>query len=114
MPLLRPSQLKRAWTDLREFLAQRRRHELVFAAIAIALTVGMAFTVFGSLQVEKEWKPPEILYVESWPANRTDAEVRAQQAKDAPRERAEKQAEADARMQKREAFKRLAKRLGIE
>lgn len=86
---------------------------MVFAAAAVALTIGMAFTVFDSLSVKKEWKPPEVQYVEQWPASRTDADARAQLAKDAPREMAEKRAEADARLKKREAFKRLAKRLGI-
>ena len=109
----RPSSYIRAWSDLRDFLRQRRRHELVFAVAAVALTGGMAFTVFDTLSVQKEWKPPEIQYVEQWPANRTEAEVIAQQARDAPREIAERKAEADAKQKKRAAFQRLAKNLGI-
>lgn len=108
-----PRQFARAWADLRQFVAQRRRHEMVFAAAAVALTIGMAFTIFDSLSVKKEWKPPEVQYVEQWPLNRTDAEAHAQQVRDAPRELAEKKAEADAKLKRREAFQRLAKRLGI-
>ena len=73
----------------------------------------MAFTVFDTLSVKKEWKPPEVQYVQQWPASRTDAEARAQQAKDAPRELAEKKAEADAKLKRRQAFQRVAKQLGI-
>lgn len=114
MPFPRPSRIADAWTDLRRFVAQRRRHEAVFLAAAIALTAGMAYAIYDKLSVKPEWKPPEIVYVKQWPADRSLVQVRAQLAKDAPIEAAQRKAEADAAREKREAYQRLAKRLGIE
>jgi hypothetical protein len=80
--------------DLRRFLASRQKHELVFAFLSVVVTV-VIITVFylDSGDLKKEWKR-DIQYVESWPSDRTDAEIIAAQKADmktrAIREAAEK------------------------
>ena len=50
--------------------------------------------------------PPQVVYAESWPANRTDAEIVAEQKKD--------QAKRDAAAkEKQRQFKELEKQLGM-
>ena len=50
--------------------------------------------------------PPQVIYAESWPANRTDAEIVAEQKKD--------QAKRDAAAkEKQRQFKELEKQLGM-
>ena len=110
-PAVRPS---RALADLRQFWGERRRHQIVYAALAVASTSFVLFAFWQSFTVTEEWQPPEVQYVQQWPASRTDAEVRAQQAKDAPREIAEKKAAAAKAEARRLQFKRLADKLGIE
>ena len=51
--------------------------------------------------------PPQIVYAESWNANRTDAEIVAQQKKDQEARRA-------AQLQKQRQFQELEKRLGMK
>ena len=110
-PAVRPS---RAIADLRQFWGVRRRHQAVYAALAVASTSFVLFAFWQSFTIEKEWEPPEVHYVQQWPASRTDAEVRAQQAKDAPAELAAKKAAADKAEARRRSYQRLAKTLGIE
>ena len=71
----------------------------------VALSAFVTFALFGGLAVTQNWvadrKLPEIDYINSWPADRTEAETKAfivanQKDKDA-REKA--QAEADAEVQ---------------
>jgi hypothetical protein len=50
--------------------------------------------------------PPQIVYAESWSANRTDAEIIADQKKD-------QAATADALKKRQEEFKKLEKKLGM-
>ena len=88
----------RAFRDLRLFLSQRRKHELVFLALSLAITWTIMFYMIHDSKIVKDNRPV-IIYVQQWPANRTDAEIIAQQKKDAPeqikREEAEKKREAD-------------------
>ncbi|MEN2790066.1 hypothetical protein ABC974_10550 [Sphingomonas oligophenolica] len=88
----------RAIRDLRLFLSQRRKHELVFLALSVAITWTIMFYMIHDTKIVKD-RRPVIIYVQQWPANRTDAEIIAQQKLDAPeqtkREEAEKKREAD-------------------
>lgn len=111
----RPVSPLAAWRDLRQFLAQRRPHELLcgFLAVLCPAAIVTAFYIDSS---EPVYRPPTIIYFKQWPANRTLAEVHAQQRIDL----AEKQkADAEAAVEKaknRAEFKRLddrLKRLGI-
>lgn len=101
----------RALRDLRRFLYTRQTHEIwfMFASAAMCILIVSAFVADSSF--EKPYVPPEIIYVKSWRADRTDAEIIAQQKIDqAIKER------DDAKRKKLEdankaAFKRLNDKL---
>lgn len=109
----RPARPSRALADLWGFLRARRRHEFAFGLLATGITILWFAMIFDKLDVKPEWQPPKILYVQQWPKTRTAADVRAQQAIDAPRERARRAALAAERKKRQDDFKRLAKTLGI-
>ena len=100
----------RAIRDLRLFLAQRERHELWFLLAAIAVT---GFFVFGFIHdsYEEPVYRPNIVYVQQWRADRTDDQVRAQQARDKPAEVAHKAAVARQQAETRAEFQRLDDKL---
>lgn len=98
--------------DLRRFLQSRGKHEIVFlfAAFAVCYAVLAAF-VFGA-KVDKPWVRPEITYVQSWPSNRSDADIRAQQKIDTEKKKVEDAAEAKFQAEKRAGYQRLKDRWG--
>jgi hypothetical protein len=69
-----------AYRDLRVFLAARRRHELWFMALSLAITLLVLFVFFKDTSMGLK-KPYErnIIYVEQWPITRTDEQIKAQQ-----------------------------------
>ena len=93
-----------AWRDLRTFLGTRQRHQYVFAALSVGICV---LLVAGFYHDSKFPVPERIVYVQNWPANRTDAEIIAQQKV----ERIKKQ---KALAERQAAYRRLAKMTGIE
>ena len=99
-----------AYRDLRLFLSQRRPYELIFLVAALGVTSFLICAFMKDSYVEKEYRP-KIIYVEQWPADRTDAQIVAQQKIDAPikaKAVAEQKAREDAQ---RESFKRLDDKL---
>ncbi|WP_085808718.1 hypothetical protein [Sphingomonas sp. TZW2008] len=100
----------RAVRDLRLFLAQRQPYELVFLLISILVTGVILIGFVKDSHIEKEYRP-KIIYVQQWRLDRTDAEIRAQQAIDAPI----KQKAIDDERKRREArqaqFKRIDDKL---
>ena len=103
MALPRPSSPAAAWRELKAFLGQQERQKFFFALIAIMIPglIVLGFYVDANIQPE-----PQIIYVQSWPENRTDAQIKAQQKID--------QAARDkAAAEKRRQYQELAKRLGI-
>ncbi|WP_404373406.1 hypothetical protein AB5I39_07950 [Sphingomonas sp. MMS24-J45] len=69
----------RAWRDLRTYLVTRRPHQLGFMALSLVLTYTM---ILGTLDVSRMPKPAyhrDIIYVQQWRADRTIAEIVAQQ-----------------------------------
>lgn len=103
MALPRPSSPRAVWRDFKAFLAQQERHKFVFAAIAVAIPA----LIITGFYVDSDIKPKaQIIYVQSWPASRTDDEIKAQQKID--------QAERDKQAaEKRRHYQELEKRLGI-
>ncbi len=96
--------------DLRLFLHQRQKHEVIFLFLAIAATWVLIFVFSKDSNIKPEYRA-EIVYVQQWKLDRTDAEIKAQQAIDAPI----KQKQIDD-MKKRQAerqaqFKRLDDKL---
>lgn len=93
-----------AWRDLRAFFVTRERHQYLFAFISVAFVILVIAGFYHDSYFEQQ---PRIYYMESWPMNRTDAEIIADQKKDSAakhRAQAERQAE----------YKRLADQLGIK
>ena len=84
MPLPRPSSPSALWADLKAFSAERSPYKWGAAAVAVIMPVAIVivFTIDGRTNITP---PAQIIYVEQWPANRTDAEIKAQQAKDKAR-----------------------------
>jgi hypothetical protein len=78
-----------AWRDLRAFFQTRQRHQWVFAALSLAIPGFLALQFYLVSGKPKHYRPPEVVFVQQWPKSRTDAEIKAQQAKDAPAEKAE-------------------------
>jgi hypothetical protein len=103
--LPRPASPRALLADIRLFFASRQRHQLVIAAISVAMPVLIVAGFYHDSHVEPPG--PEMYFLPSWPANRTDAEIVALQKID--------QAKRDKLMaEKRESYQRLAKQLGIE
>ncbi len=89
----------RAYRDLRLFLASREPYELGFLALAIAIT-GFVIYAFEKDSTVAPVYHRDIVYVQQWRADRTDADIRAQQKIDAPlkaKRIADEQAELEAR-----------------
>jgi hypothetical protein len=108
MPLPRPASPRALWADVRAFTSERRPHQ--WAAASLALLMPLALIVLFVIDGHTNIQPKsEIIFVESWPANRTDAQIKADQKKD--------QAERDkARKARQEEFQRLDEslnRMGI-
>lgn len=112
--LPRPSSPLAAWRDFRDFARTPRKHKIVFAALACVFPVFLLWAMVHDAKVDEVWVPPTIVYVEQWPASRTAAEARAQQAKDLPAELAAKKARDDAAEARRQAYRRLADQMGID
>jgi len=108
--LPRPVSPKAAWRDLKFFLAQRQKHELLFATLAGCATMLLLTGFYFDSRVEKEWHR-DITYVESWPLTRTDAEIIADLKKNeiAKKERAARIAAK--KEERRQQFERLDKKL---
>ena len=100
----------RAYRDLRFFFAQRERHELWFLLAAIAIT---GFFIYGFIHdsYEEPVYRPNIVYVQQWRADRTDAEIRAQQAIDEPIKQKRLAEQRAAQERTRAEFKRLDDKL---
>ena len=107
MPVFpRPSSPRAAFADLRAFLRRRSREQTIGAALAMLITMIIVIVFFVDASINTA-PPRQVIYVDSWSANRTDAEIVAQQKKDqAAREAALKA--------KQEQFQKLEEQLGIE
>jgi hypothetical protein len=108
MPLPRPASPRALWADIRAFTSERRPHHWVALALAVSIPLGIVF-IFD-LDGRTNIAPgPQLIYVESWPADRTDEQIKAEQKIDqAARDKAKKE--------RQEQFKRLdekLERLGI-
>ena len=96
----------RAFQDLRFFLQGRQPYELIFFALSVVITGSVIFAFYSDSRVAPEYKR-NIVYVEQWAATRTDAEIRAQQAIDAPKKAKLLAEQEEANRKRREGFKRL-------
>jgi hypothetical protein len=101
----RPSSPRAALADLRTYWSHRNRDHMIGATLAVLVTIIILILFFVDSQINTAPRRT-VQYVDSWPVDRTDAEIVAQQKKD--------QAEAEARAKARqEDFKKLEKTLGM-
>lgn len=71
----------RAIQDLRLFLSGRQPHELAFLFLSIIITTLLIAGFVKDSHVERPYKR-DIQYFESWPADRSSAQIRADQLRD--------------------------------
>jgi hypothetical protein len=80
MPMPRPASPRALLADLRAFTAGRSRVQWFAAAMAVIMP--LAIIILFVLDSKQNIAPgPELIMVKSWPANRTDAEIIADQKK---------------------------------
>ena len=97
--------------DLRLFLHSRQKHEVVFAFLAVVTTVTVITGfMLDSRSLEKPYER-DMQYVESWPSDRTDAEIVAAQKADMKTRAARDAEEKKRQAENRAALKRLDDRL---
>ena len=108
MPLPRPARPSVLWQDLRAFWLQRPRHQWVAGTLAVAIPIGILVSFY--LDSYTNTRPRQIItYIDSWPADRTDEQIKAKQKADLEQQRAR---EAERQRQFKQIDDRL-KRLGI-
>lgn len=101
----RPSRPSAVWADFKAFLRQQERIKILFALLSILMPM---IIVTGFYFDSKTDKPKaQIIFVNSWPSSRTDAEIIKQNIAD------QKILDA-ARLKKQQEYQRLADQLGIE
>lgn len=94
-----------ALSDLFAFMRQRSREQVIGAMLAVLVTVIILIEFMVDSQINTA-PPTQVVYAQSWSANRTDAEIVADQKKDqAKREAAAKE--------KQRQFQKLEKQLGM-
>jgi len=106
MPVLPPTYSPRvALRDLGAFLRQRSREQVIGASLAVLVT--MIIVIIFLVDSKINTAPPTmVIYAESWPENRTDAEIIADQK--------EHQAKKEALEKERQRqFQKLEKQLGL-
>ena len=102
----RPVSPRAAYADLRAFLSHTSREQRIGAMLAVLATTIIVIEFFVDSKINTA-PPPRIIYADSWNANRTDAEIIADQKKD--------QAEREAALKERQRqFQELENKLGIE
>ena len=101
----RPSSPRVVWHDLRTFLGRRERHQWLFAFLSILMPALIVLGLY--LDSRTDPRPAQIIYVQSWPENRSDAEIIALQKID------QKKREAQF-AERRRQYRRLADQLGID
>ena len=95
-----------ALKDLTAFMRQRSREQWLGASLAVLVTIIIVIIFFVDSKINTA-PPPQIVYIESFPANRTDADIIADQKKASEERR--KALEA-----RQKEFQELEKKFGIE
>jgi hypothetical protein len=108
MPLPRPASPRVLMQDLRDFWRARPRGHWIAAALAATVTTGILLAFYIDSRQLAEPRE-QIIFLDSWPANRTDDQIRAQQKADLD---ARTRAEAEHRRQLQRIDQNL-NRLGI-
>ena len=95
-----------ALADLKAFLRQRSQEQVIAACLAVLITIIILIIFLVDSQINTA-PPPEVVYVESYGPDRTDADIKADQKKASEERRRQEEA-------KRKQFQELEKKFGIE
>jgi len=100
-----PSSPRAALRDLADFIRHREREHVIGAALAflVTLIIVIEFVVDAKIGTKP---PPQVIEVELYPSNRTDAEIIADQKKDMADKLAYQK-------EKQRQFKKLEKQFGM-
>ena len=101
----RPSSPRAAFRDLAAFMRQRSREQVIGACLAFLVTAIIVIEFLIDAKIGTA-PPPQIVYADLYPSNRTDAEIVADQKKD----QANKEAAAKERQKQ---FQKLEKQFGM-
>ena len=101
----RPVGPRAALADFRAFLRHREREHWIGAALAVLVTIIIVIEFFIDSKINTA-PPPRIVYAQSWSADRTDAQIVADQKK----HQAERKAAQEERQRQ---FQKLEKQLGM-
>jgi hypothetical protein len=101
-----PSSPRAAFRDLVNVVRHSGREQRIGAALAVLVTMIIIIEFIVDAKIGTA-PPPQIVEVELYPSNRTDAQIIADQKKD-------QAALEAAKKQQREDFQKLAKRLHID
>lgn len=81
MPLPRPASPRALIADLGNFWRHRPRGQWIAAVLAATVSCGIFLAFYLDSQTMGEHRE-QVIFLDSWPATRTDAEIRAQQQRD--------------------------------
>jgi hypothetical protein len=99
--------------DLRDQLVRPQPYKWRILALSAAMTFSMFYVMFAQ-EAKGPPRPPEIIYFDSWSANRSDAEIIAGNIK-ATREREQREAaEAASQERIRQMYKALGRASGMD
>ncbi len=112
--LPRPSSPRAALSDLWSVLRERRRHQWGLLALAATFTGVLLWMFLFQFNVKPEYRPPDIVYVEQWRADRTRGDVEKRLAKDAPVEQARAEELKKLQAERQKQFQRVADMMGID
>jgi len=106
MALPRPAGPRALWADLRAFARERSRVQWIAAALAVIMPTVILYGFYTDAQTNIA-PGEQIVYAESWSGNRSDEEIKADQA------RRQKEREA-IQAERQRQFKELEARLGMK
>ena len=66
---------RKAYADLRLFLSQEQPFKLLFLALALIPAIGLVVALILDAKAKSAPLPPEVIYVESWPIDRSMAVI---------------------------------------
>ena len=95
-----------ALRDLTAFLRQRSREQIIAASLAVLVTVIIVIIFFVDSKINTA-PPQQVVFIESFPADRTDADIIRDQKKASDDRRKAEEV-------RRQEFEKLQKQLGIE
>jgi hypothetical protein len=102
----KPSTPLAAFRDLAAFMRQRSREQVIGAALAVLVTTIIVILFLVDPKINTA-PPQQVVEVELYPANRTDAQIAADQKKDMAEQKA-------AKKERQRQYQQLAKQFGIE